>query len=111
MNLAAQAGVGIASDPGALQRVNASERFVDLVQRQTSVKQVLERICGNTGLRWEATDQGLHIMAPATAAAGASNSLSGRIVAIVEWEKDGMKVQFPFREDEVSDELKKVRAD
>jgi len=64
VDLGARVGVLVKFEPGALQQVSASERTVDLVQRNVSVRQILERICGNTGLRYEIQDDGVQILAP-----------------------------------------------
>jgi hypothetical protein len=64
-DLGVRVGVLMKFEPGALQKVSARERTVDLVQRGVSVRQILERICGNTGLRHEIDDEGVRILAPA----------------------------------------------
>jgi hypothetical protein len=56
-------GVTVMFEPGVLRRVDARERAVDLVQRQAPARQVLERICGNTGLKYDVTDDGLRFAA------------------------------------------------
>ena len=37
---------------------------VVLYQQQVSARQTLERLCGNTGLRYEITDEGVRISGP-----------------------------------------------
>ena len=70
VDLGARVGVLVKFEPGALQKVSARERNVDLIQRGLSVRQILERICGNTGLRYEVQDDGLQILAPVEDASG-----------------------------------------
>lgn len=65
VDLGVRVGVLMKFEPGALQQVSARDRTVDLVQRGVSVRQILERICGNTGLRHEIDDEGVRILAPA----------------------------------------------
>lgn len=64
VELGARVGVLIKFQPGALLKVRARDRAVDLIQRGGSVRQALERICGNTGLRYEIDDEGVHIFGP-----------------------------------------------
>jgi hypothetical protein len=64
VDLGARVGVLVKFEPGALQQVAAQERPVDLIQRGVGVRQILERICGNTGLRYEIDDEGVQILAP-----------------------------------------------
>ncbi|MFO0837828.1 MAG: hypothetical protein U1D55_04830 [Phycisphaerae bacterium] len=61
MELSQRAGIAIEFAPGALQRVNARERIVDLVQRRTTARALLERLCGLTGLSYEVTDNSVRI--------------------------------------------------
>lgn len=64
VDLGTRVGVLMKFEPGALRQVAARERPVDLIQRNVSVRQILERICGNTGLRYEIEDDGVKILAP-----------------------------------------------
>lgn len=67
VDLGRRAGVTILFEPGSLRQVEARDRVVDLVQRGVSVRQTLERICGNTGLGYEIVEEGVRITAPAAA--------------------------------------------
>jgi len=75
VDLGHRVGVTMAFEPGVLQRVNARERGVDLLQRGVSVRQTLERICGNSGLAYEVRDDGVRVYLPAAggAASGQPN--------------------------------------
>jgi hypothetical protein len=67
VDLGRRAGVTVLFEPGSLRQVEARDRAVDLVQRGVSVRQTLERICGNTGLSYEIVEEGVRIAAPAAA--------------------------------------------
>jgi hypothetical protein len=47
-----------------LQWLRAAERPMDLVKKDTSVRQALELIAGYTGLRYEMAADGVRILAP-----------------------------------------------
>ncbi len=64
IELGRKVGVTVMFEPGVLARVDARERAVDLLMRDTSVRQVLERICGSTGLRYEIEPCGLRVLGP-----------------------------------------------
>ncbi len=64
LDLGRRVGVTVAFDGAVLQKVAARERAVDLIQRRVSVRQTFERICGNTGLRFDITDDGVRFAAP-----------------------------------------------
>ncbi|TWT44832.1 hypothetical protein RAS1_12500 [Phycisphaerae bacterium RAS1] len=95
--------------PGALRAVNAENRKMDLIQRESTVRQTLERICGNTGLRYGIEDDGVHIQAPP----GAAPSTGGarRVIAIlrVPVGDDGTSVEFPIYDDELPPDVLKLR--
>ena len=57
-------GVLMYFEPGVLQQVAARDRTVDLIQRGASVRQTLELISGNTGLRYDVADDGVHFAGP-----------------------------------------------
>lgn len=111
VDLGERIGVGVRFEPGALQAVAARDRLVDLIRRQTTVRQILERICGNTGLRYEVRDDGLLISASSAGAAVAGPPR--RIVAHLSVPlKDGALLNVPVYEDELaSGELQRVRED
>lgn len=73
VDLGRRAGVTMLFEPGSLRRVEARDRAVDLVQRGVSVRQTLERICGNTGLGYEIVDEGVRITAPLAASQPAAD--------------------------------------
>ncbi len=104
-DLGRRADVELSIEPGALLRVAGRERLVDLVQRRTTAREVLERICGNTGLAYSVTDAGVSIAAPAKAAGGA-----GRVVAIlrVPVGGDGTTIEFLLRDDELPVEFRNL---
>ncbi|MFN0134825.1 MAG: hypothetical protein ACKVS9_01765 [Phycisphaerae bacterium] len=70
VDLARRADVTMQFEPGVLQRVVARERSVDLLQRGTSIRQTLERICGSTGLAYEVLDDGVRVYLPSSSPAG-----------------------------------------
>lgn len=72
VDLAKRANVTMQFEPGVLQRVAARERSVDLLQRGTSIRQTLERICGSTGLAYELLDDGVRVYLPTASPAGPS---------------------------------------
>lgn len=65
VDLGMKIGVTMLFEPGSLKAIDARDRAVDLIQRGISVRQTLERLCGNTGLRYEVTDDGVKISLPA----------------------------------------------
>lgn len=68
VDLGRRTGVLMRFEPGALERVEATDRQVDLIQRGTTARQVLELICGNTGLWYEVTPECVVIGAASTEA-------------------------------------------
>ncbi|MCC6359322.1 MAG: STN domain-containing protein [Phycisphaerales bacterium] len=64
VDLGLKIGVTMLFEPGSLKAIDARDRAVDLIQRGISVRQTLERLCGNTGLRYEVTDDGVKITRP-----------------------------------------------
>lgn len=91
VDLGRRAGVTMLFEPGVLQAVDARERAVDLQQRGLSVRQMLERIGGSTGLRYEVESDGVRILGPggavaaprpAEAVGGASGEAARRWVRI-----------------------------
>lgn len=90
VDLGRRAGVTMLFEPGVLKAVDARERAVDLQQRGLSVRQMLERIGGSTGLRYEIEPDGVRILGPGGGAvapprppdAGASGEAARRWVRI-----------------------------
>ncbi len=74
LDLGRRAGLTMYFEPGALGQVSARERAVDLIQRDLSVRQTLELLCGNTGLRYEVLADGVHFAGPKDAAQPISKS-------------------------------------
>lgn len=109
VDLGRRIGLTVRFQPGALQKVNASNRQVDFVQRGTSVRQVLELIVGRTGLTFEIVPDGI-VVAAAGADAG-SAAPGGRVVAIlrVPVGSDGTTIDYLLREDELPAEFRKLR--
>lgn len=100
--------------PGALRAVSADARKIDLIQRESTVRQTLERICGNTGLRYAIEDDGVHILAPPgalSAGPAAPPSTARRVIAIlrVPIGDDGTSVEFPIYDDELPPDVLRVR--
>ncbi len=101
MELQGQAGVDFVVEPGALQRVPAEFRIIQLDVQRKSVKQVLESIAGITGLAYTVNDRGVYLWYNAgSATTGSKNSpIVGQITL-----DNGMAVF--IREDQVGPELK-----
>lgn len=94
-------------EPGALQRVDARERQVDLVQRGMTTRQVLELIAGNTGLWYEVTEDGIVLGGPVGADGGGAAPRTPRVAAILRIPigDDGTTIDFLIREDELPPEF------
>jgi hypothetical protein len=90
VDLGRRAGVTMLFEPGSLRQVDARERAVDLVQRDVSVRQTIERICGNTGLGYEIVDDGVRITAPVAASQPA---VEREQAAARRWIKIGVQVR------------------
>ena len=109
--LGARIGVLVKFEPGALGKVAASSRAVDLIQRGVSVRQVLERLCGNTGLRYEVQDDGVQIMAPIDESAGPTAPTIQQWVRIGVEIKPGVTMDVFVRQDQLPRDLQdKMRA-
>ena len=99
-------------EPGALQRVFARDRNVDLIQRGMTARQVLELISGNTGLWYDVVEDGVVIGSkPATEPAGPAAEQPQRVVAVIRIPvgKDGTTIDFLIRADELPPEFKQLR--
>jgi hypothetical protein len=105
VDLGARVGVLIKFEPGALQKVSARERTVDLIQRGLSVRQTLERICGNTGLRYEVQDEGVQIMAPVEDASGPTAATIQQWVRIEVEIRPGVTMDLFVRQDQLPPEF------
>jgi hypothetical protein len=62
LELFQRAGVDFTIDPGAYQRIPANYRGIKLTLDNASIQQALETIGGYTGLGFEVTDQGVHVV-------------------------------------------------
>jgi hypothetical protein len=113
LDLGKRIDVTIHFEPGALQKVAARERHIDLVQRGTTVRQVLELITGNTGLWYEVVEDGVVVGAKPAAGPGSEPPAEQpqRVVAIlrVPVGTDGTTIDFLIRADELPPEFKALR--
>ncbi len=100
-------------EPGALQKVAARDRHVDLVQRGTTMRQVLELIVGNTGLWYEVVEDGIVVGAkpPGAAEGEPAGEQPQRVVAVLRIPvgTDGTTIDFLIRADELPAEFKALR--
>jgi hypothetical protein len=83
MELQAQAGLDFIIEPGAIQRVPAEYRIIQLDVQRKSVKQVLESLAGLTGLAYTVNDRGVYLWynaAAGAAGAGRANPIIGYVV-------------------------------
>jgi hypothetical protein len=106
VDLGARVGVLMKFEPGALQKVSARDRTVDLIQPGGTVRQALERICGNTGLRYEIDDEGVKVMAPLSEA---TEPTAGNIQQWVRIEveiRPGVKMDIFVRQDQLPPEFR-----
>jgi len=106
VDLGRRIGITMFFEPGSLKRVDARDRVVDLIQRGVSVRQTLERICGNTGLRYEITDEGVAILAPADAGEEITSANVQDWVRIELEIRPGMKMDVFLRRDHLPPELR-----
>jgi len=106
-DLGARVGVLMKFEPGALQKVSARDRAVDLIQRGVSVRQILERICGNTGLRYEIDDEGVRILAPLNATGGPTASTIQQWIRVELEIRPGVKMDVFLRQDQLPAHLRK----
>lgn len=111
IELGRRADITVMFEPGALRAVGAQDRLVDLVQRDTTVRQALELICGNTGLRYALTDQGVVIDGPEHPTIPVVTDRP-RVAAIlrVPVKTDGTTLDFLIWEDELPPEFAELRA-
>lgn len=105
VDLGQRVGVPMLFEPGVLKRVEARDRAVDLIQRQTSVLQVLERICGNTGLRYEITDEGVRF-APAQPTSQPSAGGEAPWTRVSVEVEDGLRVDVLMRLDQLRPDIR-----
>lgn len=101
VDLGSRVGVLVQFEPGALAAVSAADRPVDLVQRRVSARALLERICGNTGLRYELTQEGVLIRAPRSTSTGPTGATIQQWVRIGVEIRPGVKMDFFLRRDEL----------
>jgi hypothetical protein len=110
VDLGRRIDVAVHFEPGALQRVAARERQVDLIQRGINARQVLELIGGNTGLVYDVVEDGI-VIGAAPAAATEPGEAKARVVAVlrVPVGTDGTTIEFLIRDDELPAEFKRLR--
>ena len=97
-------GVALIFEPGVLSRIGAAGKQIDLVQNNTTARQVLERICGSTGLAYEVSDAGVRIFAPAdgTSPPPTATVPARRVVAQISIpQADGTLLTLPVYEGEL----------
>lgn len=114
LDLGRRVGVTVQFEPGVLERVNADQREVDLIQRDISTQQVLELIVGRTGLWYDITEDALVIGAGTPtdlANPTARDAQRPRVAAIlrVPVGDDGTTIDFLIREDELPPEFIALR--
>ncbi len=105
VDLGTRVGVLMKFEPGALQKVSAADRPVDLIQRGVSVRQILERICGNTGLRYEIQDDGVQVRAPLEDTTGPTAATIQQWVRIGVEIRPGIKMDLFVRQDQLPPEF------
>jgi hypothetical protein len=106
VDLAARVGVLMKFEPGALQKVSAGDRAVDLIQRGGTVRQALERICGNTGLRYEIEDDGVKVLSPVEPTEGPTAPTSQQWVRIEVEIRPGVTMDVFMRQDQLPAEFR-----
>ena len=106
MDLGTRIGVLIKFEPGVLAKVSAGERQVDLIQHNVSVRQVLERICGSTGLRYQIDDEGVMIRGPQDAGEGPTAANIQQWVRIEVEIRPGVTMDVFVRQDQLPKELR-----
>jgi len=106
VDLGARIGVLIKFEPGALQRVSAAERPVDLIQRGVGVRQILEKVCGNTGLRYEIDDEGVQILVPLAEADKPTAANIQQWVRVEVEIRPGIKMDYFLRLDQLPPDLR-----
>lgn len=112
VDLGRRIGITIHFEPGSLQRVAAQDRFVDLIQRDTTARQVLELISGRTGLWYEVGEHGVMVGArPSQGGSAPGGETRSPVVAIVRVPvgTDGTTIDFLIRADELPAEFKALR--
>ena len=105
VDLGMRVGVLVRFERGALQKISARERAVDLIQRGVSVRQILERICGNTGLGYEIEDEGVKILAPREDPSGPTAANIQQWVRIEVEIRPGVKMDIFVRQDQLPPEF------
>lgn len=110
LDLGRRIGMTVRFEPGALDRVAARDRHVDLIQRDITARQVLELIVGRTGLWYEVEEDGIVVGAAPHAAESAAGPQRQPVVAIVRIRIDDEKtVEFLLRANELPPEFAKLR--
>lgn len=107
--LSQYSGVDFDVEPGAVQRIPAAARVLQLTLENRSVRQALEDISGFTGLNYDVTESGVVISNPRpTFAAAAPASPADPVVAMVQ---AGPGMQLMLRESQLPADVRQyVRA-
>jgi len=112
LDLGQRLGIMVHFEPGALQRVSARDRDVNLVQRGMTTRQVLELIAGNTGLWYEVVEDGVVIGSrqPGTSEPAPPGDRPP-VVAILRIPigTDGTTIDFLIRANELPEEFNQLR--
>ncbi len=102
LSMADRANIVLHFEPGVLERINARDRKMTLIQRDIMVGQVLELVMGSTGLVYDVVDDGVVISAPPEETARADRP---RVVAILRVPMDdGTTFDVLIREDHLPPE-------
>ncbi len=80
MELSRYAGVAFSEEPGAVQRIPPEYRTIRLILDNATIQQVLENLCGFTGLAYVVNDKGVYIWnQSASPAPGARDPIVGLV--------------------------------
>lgn len=107
LDLGRRSAVPVAFEPGSMARSGAAKRSVDLVQRQMSPRQAFELISGRTGLKYDLTDDGVHISCPDASATPASGPMTVRLTIPIG--NTGATVEFLIPEESLPAELRALK--
>jgi hypothetical protein len=110
VDLGRRAGVTMMFEPDCLRQVRARERPVDLIQRGVSTRQILERVCGNTGLRYEVRAEGVQVLKPLVAGDGPTAGTITRWVRIEIEIEPGVTMDYFLPEDRLPSKLREKAA-
>ncbi|MBN2446569.1 MAG: STN domain-containing protein [Phycisphaerae bacterium] len=100
VDLGRRIGVTMFFEPGSLQRVAARDSTVDIIQRGVRVRQILELVCGRTGLEYQVGPDGVHFSGPA-GESPRSVGKSSRLYRVTFPLDDGAAIDVILRDDEL----------